>query len=249
MKKSKYFQIDFLLALTFASMSIEEANEHTDELFEHYKSLKAKEHFQNGLTPDDRRLMNTIGDLAIAGARHVNATTGEFRWRTDLPTTKESFSREMDANEPVTEEMKAEVNGVDGSSATSTQTQAQTEEAKRNNAEAPGAADANTGEGKKQRKRLPDDVVEKIRAYLKLAPTDPGYKKQGEIAKEFGIDPSTVSDIKVGRGRYGKDQVQTADQATASGTNTSAAPAAEVTNGTPAPAQSNGTETKAQEGF
>lgn len=229
--KKTYLNLDFVLALTFAGMNVGQLDEHADGLFTAYKHLLVKESVE-GLTRDERLVKEALASTAIACAKEANRLTGTHRLRTDLPTLAEAYARECDGNQPVDAELAEMVNGA----ATTSQTQAEAEGEKKNaTPEAPAPADSE-GAAKKTRKgRLEDSVVEEIRGLLNE--TDPAKKmKQGEIAKKYGIDASTVSDIKVGRGRYGK----TGGEATAvTKENTNDVPASTQT-----PAGVNETETQ-----
>lgn len=221
----KKFSFEILTFMVCSTMSIGELDETVDGLFDQYKHLKAKQKL-SGLTGHEVELLKITGERAIEAAKEANKKTKTLRWETTLPTDAQIFAREHDNK--YHEELHMEVAAsatrkkADGptpdGNTDDTQIEPPSEDglslpdqasdtAKNVTAETPAAANAESGEAKAKRKgRLDDATVEEIRAHLKQAPGTPGKLKQGEIAKKYNIDASTVSDIKVGRGRY-KDAV------------------------------------------
>lgn len=218
---SKTQNMKFTLAeleeMTTFPSSVGETDELIENLYDDYKQITAKIHLADIPAKGDEALKKALGEKLVSAAKYCNELAKEDRWKTTLPTIQECFQpaegsevtqKNGDANiseAPAAEEVKEVATPAAEKEVASASKEEVVEEKAKETSE------------KKKRSKLTDETVELIRQ--KIAANE----KQSVIAKEFGIDPSTVSDIKCNRGRYAKkgavatEGTQNADAAVSTG--------------------------------
>ena len=229
----KHFTVEKLRALTMPETKAER-EELVNALFDDYKNVTARIHFADTVAEGDAELKAALGDACLAIATSTNTIDGT-QFQTVLPTVEQCFSPANDSNtaaksaeqdavidnflneetevvadQPVVDqveevpviETKEQLKEFNDSVKDDIAAENAEDAAQQPVGESEAGKLADKAPAKKKKAKLSDEDVAEIRELLAK-----NEMKQSAIAKQFEIDPSTVSDIKCNRGRYAVEYI------------------------------------------